>query len=49
MQLERQSAKPEMTTSKLNIISVFLVAVVEITKILRFSNKKTQYEEKTRI
>lgn len=46
MQLERQTAKTEMTTSRLNAFSVFLAALVEITKMLGFSNKKAQYEEK---
>lgn len=44
MQPERQTTKSEMTTSRL--VSIFLVAVVEITKLRGFSNETAQHEEK---
>lgn len=37
--------KTGMTTSRLNMVSVFFVAVVEISKMLGFSNEKTQHED----
>lgn len=38
--------KTGMTISRLNMVSVFFVAVAEITKMLEFSNEKTQHEDK---